>query len=239
MASFVKVAHSFACSTIMARNLWRAVDGKGSYQPPAGAIIGAMIARLCGRLVQSEMDALLVDVGGVAFRVVVPTPVLARAGPPGTEITLRTHLYVRENELALYGVDDEAALRLFELLIGVSGVGPRLAIAILSRLEPGAVYQAILNEDATTLTQVSGVGRKLAQRIILELKAKIESLSDMPGGAAMPTGAFPHDADAAAALVSLGYSPAEARRALAAVELPPEAATEERVVAALRLLARL
>ncbi len=198
-----------------------------------------MIAQLTGRVVAAEPDALIVDVGGVAFRVCVPAGVLARAGPVGTEVALRTHLHVRDNELALYGTDDEAALRLFELLIGVTGVGPRLAIAVLSTLEPAAAYGAILADDAASLTRVPGVGRKLAQRIILELKARVEAMPELAGGAGAATAAAPiQDADALAALLSLGYNRSEAERALAALDLPSDAATEDRVLAALRRLAR-
>ncbi len=199
-----------------------------------------MIARLTGRVAAAEADALLVDVSGVAFRVYVPAGVLARAGPPGSEIELCTHLHVRDNELALYGADDPVALGLFEQLLGVTGVGPRLAMAVLSVLEPRRVYESILAEDPANLTRVPGVGRKLAQRIILELKAKVEAMPELAGtiGPALPSEPVA-DADAVAALLALGYSRGEAERALAANQLPRDATTEDRVLAALRQLARL
>jgi Holliday junction DNA helicase RuvA len=185
-----------------------------------------------------ESDAVILDVGGVGFRVYVPASVRAAAGPPGTEMALHTHLIVRENELSLYGAPDEPSMDLFRLLLEVSGVGPRVALAMLSTMPPSAITEAILAEDATTLTRAPGVGRKLAQRIVLELKGRVESLALAEGGTVVGQPTAGIDADAVAALVSLGYSAAEARRAVAAIDVANGASTEERVLAALRSLAR-
>jgi Holliday junction DNA helicase RuvA len=197
-----------------------------------------MIARIHGRVAAVEDDALVVEVGGVGLRVHVPAPLLADLGPEGSTVTLHTHLHVRETELALYGAADAASLRLFRLLLGVGGIGPRLALAVLSAFDVGTVERAILESDTDLLSQVSGVGRKTAHRIVLDLKGRLESEGLSAGGAGL-AGPAVVDEEAVAALLTLGYNSGEARRALAraADEVPPDAPVEERIRAALRLLA--
>lgn len=194
-----------------------------------------MIARLHGRLVGVETDAVVVDVNGVGYRVHVPAQLLQELGPEGASVTLHTHLVVRESEWLLVGSTDPDGIAVFELLLGVSGVGPRVALALLSTLDTGELRRAIVQEDIVTITRAPGVGRRLAERICLELRGKVE-----PGdAAAMAAGALSGvQGEALEALVSLGYTRAEARQALAASQsgLPPEADLEQRVVAALRAL---
>ncbi|OUM94733.1 MAG: Holliday junction DNA helicase RuvA [Firmicutes bacterium ZCTH02-B6] len=174
-----------------------------------------MIGMLRGRLWQRGADWLVVDVGGVGYRVFVPTGVLARLPAIGGDVELYVHTHVREDALALYGFLAEEELRLFEELIGVSGVGPRLALTALSALSAEQLRRAVLDEDVGTLTRIPGIGRKTAQRMILELKGRLGrtgATAGVPAPDAAPA------ADALAALVSLGYSQAEASQALAAAQ---------------------
>lgn len=196
-----------------------------------------MIAYLRGPLLAVESDALVVDVQGVGYRVHAPSGVLAEAGVPGDEVALHTHLHVRESELTLYGCADRPSIQLFEALIGVNGIGPRLALAMLSTHATADIRAAVVAEDVDTLVAVPGVGKKTAQRVILDLKPKLEALpgAALPAGGAgtgFPTGGA--ELDAIAALTALGYSAAEARRALAAADLPEDASAESRIRAALQ-----
>lgn len=199
-----------------------------------------MIARLTGRIAAVEPDAVVVDVGGVGYRVSVPASALASLGAARGEVTLHTRLQVRDDELVLYGAEDTATLALFDRLITVNGVGPRLALALLSVLDAAALPAAIVAGDLDALVAAPGVGRKIAQRIVLELRPHLEA--SVPPGAswegAPGFGGSGDDLDALAALTGLGYSAAEARRALSAAEVPPGADVEARIVAALRLLGR-
>ena len=170
-----------------------------------------MIASLQGTVITTGQGFVIVNVGGVGFRVFVPQTVLDGLDGVGQDITLFTHLHVRENELSLYGCASEEELRLFRLLLGVSGVGPRVALAILSFLPPDRLQTAIAQEDVTTLARVPGIGPKTARKLVFNLKDKV--------GAAAPAGALSPvpkeaDADLIAALTGLGYSLAEAQEAL-------------------------
>lgn len=199
-----------------------------------------MIARLSGRIAAIEPDAVVVDVGGVGYRVVVPASALASLGGARGEVTLHTRLHVRDDELVLYGAEDGATLALFDRLVTVNGVGPRLALALLSVLDAQALPAAIVAGDVDALVAAPGVGRKIAQRIVLELRPQLEAAAP-PGAAwgAVPAfGGSGDELDALAALTGLGYSAAEARRALAAAEVPADADVEARIMAALRRLGR-
>jgi len=191
-----------------------------------------MIAGLKGRIERKLEDAALVDVGGVIYRVNTSGVTLEEIGDAGGDVRLFTHLYVREDQLTMYGFSSTEELRLFETLIGVTGVGPRLALAILSRVRPEALEAAINGENAELLATVPGVGRKTAARLILELRGKL-----VPAGG--PTAAAPSqaDSDVIQALRSLGYTAAEAHGALSRIARDQELTLEERVVSALRELA--
>lgn len=191
-----------------------------------------MIAGLKGRIERKLEDAALVDVSGVIYRVNTSGVTLEEIGDAGGDVRLFTHLYVREDQLTLYGFASTEELRLFETLIGVTGVGPRLALAILSRVRPEALEAAINGENAELLATVPGVGRKTAARLILELRGKL-----VPSGG--PTASAPSqaDADVIQALRSLGYTAAEAHGALSRVARDQDLSLEQRVVAALRELA--
>ena len=192
-----------------------------------------MIRGIRGRLVAKQPGAVLVDLHGLILRVYTSQTTLADLGQPGEEVELVTHLRVREDELALYGFATAAELELFELLIGVSGVGPRAALALLSIARPDELGQMIAAEDVERLSRAPGIGRKTAGRIVLELRGKLPALAPVGERAEMAP-----DREVIEALMALGYSAAEAREAAARVN-PAEAPTlEERVLAALRLLAR-
>jgi len=191
-----------------------------------------MIASLHGKLDSLAADGAVIDVGGVGFRVFMPTGALAALGKPGAEVKVFTHLHVREDNLALYGFASAEELWLFETLIGVTGLGPKLSLAILSAMSPEQVTTAIATGSADMLDMVPGVGKKVANRIILELKDKIGA-----GWAAAPaTKAAQENADVLSALTSLGYSAAEAVKAVGALPADSDLSLEEKVKLALQYL---
>lgn len=191
-----------------------------------------MIRTLRGTLEAVGPDWAVIGVGGVGFQVFVPPPALASLGPLDSQVSLHTHLVVREESLTLYGFPTQGGVRLFELLLTISGVGPRLALAVLGGLTPEALATAIAAEDEGPLVAVSGVGRRTAARIIMELKGKLEE--EWPIVAATAAGG--DRSDVTAALLALGYSPSEARRAVASLPQDPAMSVEEQVREALRLL---
>lgn len=197
-------------------------------------MIGSLRGRLAGRTAESE---LLVEVGGVGYRVMVPTSVAARAGPVGSELFLHVHTHVREDAIVLFGFAHEDERRCFEALLAAHGVGPALALAVLSALNPAALSTAVLEEDVGALCAVPGVGRKTAARLVIDLKSRLD-LPDL--SIATATGSdggtvrSPR-AEARAALVELGYAPEEIRAALNGQ--PDDVGVEELLRLALRELA--
>jgi len=192
-----------------------------------------MIARLHGKVVSLGQDSLIVDVGGIGYRVRVPRHLLQELAGTGETITLYTHLHVRENELALYGCASEEQLALFETLLGVSGIGPRIALNIISAITPETLREVIARGDALSLARIPGIGKRTAERLVTELKdrfggAEVSSLASLSAG----------DAEVIAALTALGYSLAEAQQALRAVPSEGNLPVEERVRLALKSLAR-
>jgi len=192
-----------------------------------------MIAQLRGTLVDKGVDHVIVDVGGVGFRVAVSLTTLALLPPVGAAALVHTELIVREDSLSLVGfatVDERAA---FDLVTGVQGIGPKLAMSILSTLDAGELARAVRDGDHARLVRIPGIGKKTAERLVLELRDKFT-------GASASTAA-PKIAGSQAvssALVNLGYKPAEAERAAAeAGKAHPGAGVAELVKAALRLLA--
>lgn len=167
-----------------------------------------MIGALTGTVREADADGVLLDVGGVGYRVAVLPTLLAEA-KVGTTTTLVTHLHVRENDLALFGFAEKAEFALFRMLLAVPGVGPKSAMAILSIAPVEVLVRTISSGEAALLTKVSGVGRKTAERIVVELKTRLER--EHPGLAGQ--GAAPH-ADVVEALVALGYSLHQAREAV-------------------------
>lgn len=192
-----------------------------------------MIAGLRGRLEEKLQDSLLIEANGVIYRVGTSTTTLSEIGDIGDEVRVHTYLYVREDQLALYGFATAEELRLFETLLGVSGVGPRLACAILSRMPVEQFAEAISAENVALLGSVPGVGKKTAARLVLELRGKLTAPA-----AARTAGAFVgrDDADVVDALRALGFSAVEAHNAVARAPRKEGMTTEERIVAALQEL---
>jgi Holliday junction DNA helicase RuvA len=200
-----------------------------------------MIASIRGILRATAANHLVIETGGIGFQVYAPRPVLERAGAIGEEISLLTVLIVREDALTLYGFADAVQRNMFETLIGVSGVGPRIALALLSSATPDEIRLAVAHNDGARLARVPGIGKKMAERLLLELKSKLD-LKKLPAAAgaesAAPAPAAPGvasvNSELADLLVSLGYSSSEAQAAIAA--LPADAPTEleERLRLALR-----
>jgi holliday junction DNA helicase RuvA len=186
-----------------------------------------MIARLRGTVVGSAADGLVLDVGGVGY-LVAATPSALRKGGTGEEITVETYLHVREDAMQLYGFADRGERELFTQLLTVNGVGPKVALAIVSGSPAEELRRAIVREDTARFQAIPGIGKKTAERIVLELKEKLATTPIAPLAAA---GLDDHVV-ARNALVELGYSLADAERALA--ETDADAAPEERVRQALR-----
>jgi holliday junction DNA helicase RuvA len=183
-----------------------------------------MIAKLRGRPAGRTLDGVMLDVGGVGYLVRTTVRALRKADG-AEEVELDTYLHVREDALQLYGFAEPAERELFEQLLSVSGVGPKVALAIVSGSTPRELRRAIALEDATRFTAIPGIGKKTAQRVVLELKEKLGLEEELgPGGA--------RELVARDALVELGYTVVEAERALAATD--PEAPAEERVRQALK-----
>lgn len=192
-----------------------------------------MIASLKGRVVSTGKDFVVIQVGGVGLQVFVPQTLLADLTGPGQELILFTHLHVRENELSLYGCGSEEERTLFRLLLGVSGIGPKVALSILSFLPADRLQAAIVQEDVAMLARAPGVGPKTAKKLVLELKDRL-TIEGMPGGPPPLLGEA--EADLIAALTTLGYSVAEAQEALRTLPKEP-LPLEERVRLALAYFA--
>ena len=171
-----------------------------------------MIGHLRGRLLRKETQHVLLDVSGVGYKVAIPLSTFYRLGEPGSEVALEIHTQVREDVLALFGFLTAHEQALFERLIAVSGVGPKLAISILSGIEAADLVQALRESDVARLTRIPGVGKKTAERLVLELKDKVQGLGVEAVGTA-PAAITPHE-DLLSALVHLGYSRLEAERGL-------------------------
>ncbi|MGD0352113.1 MAG: Holliday junction branch migration protein RuvA [Dehalococcoidia bacterium] len=192
-----------------------------------------MIVALEGILESRGIDSAVVKVGPLSLLVSVPGSTLARIGTVGDKVRLHTHLYVREDIIALYGFASADELALFQNFISVSGIGPKAALAFLSTLNVEQLASAIVGGNVDLLTQVPGIGKKMAGRVVLELKGKLEK-----GWAGAVTPALtPEDADVVAALTTLGYSLKEATQAVAGLPNAEELDLEEKVRLALRQLA--
>lgn len=193
-----------------------------------------MIASLRGKVAHQGLGDVVVDVGGVGYRVLVPLG--AKVPAPGEQITLHTYLAVREDALTLYGFPEPSAREVFETLLGVTGVGPKLALAAVGTLGVDRLRQAVVTEDVAALTVIPGVGKKGAQRMILELRERLGGGSgDLPGPAAVPADVR---VEVREALTGLGYGAGEAAAALDAVETSDGMGAEELLRAALKALSR-
>jgi len=176
-----------------------------------------MIGRLRGTLVRKEPPALLVEAGGVGYELEAPMTTFYDLPAAGEPVTLYTHLVVREDAHLLYGFSRESQRRQFRALLKVNGVGPRVALAVLSGLSETELVTCIAREDVARLTQIPGIGRKTAERLIVELRDKIAAEAPLAvAPSAIPAPADP-SAEAVSALVALGYKPNEASRVVRAV----------------------
>lgn len=176
-----------------------------------------MIAHLRGVLLDMHADHIILDVGGVGFRLFVSQATLARLPSKGAEASLHVFTHVREEALLLYGFATAAEKETFQLLISVSGVGPRLAMAVLSGLSPSDLARVVVTRDLKALTQIPGIGKKTAERLFFELSGKLkvdDLVAQVPVDPAL-LGDSPPAQDAVEALVSLGYSRSESERAVA------------------------
>jgi len=191
-----------------------------------------MIATLEGILEYRGVDSVIVNVGGIGFQVYVSGSTLSQLGAIKDEVSLYTHLHLREDNVSLYGFASSEELALFRNLISVSGVGPKLALALLSGLNPEQLIMAIVGGNVDVISQVSGVGKKVASRLIVELRGKLEKQWE---GTVLPLA--PENTDAIAALTGLGYSVREANQAISSIPNLEGMSLEEKVKAALRQLA--
>ena len=199
-----------------------------------------MIAHLRGRVLEKQPNRLVVDVDGVGYEVFVPLSTFYGLGEPGSEVALRIRTHVREDTLSLYGFATVLEQNLFDRLIGISGIGPKVALAVLSGIEPIELVRAIERGDLARLTAIPGVGKKTSERIVLELKDRLPRLQGAYGG---PEGSASGPAkvrdDLLSALINLGYHRPLAEKAVeAAIKTAPGDRFEDILKRALRELAR-
>ena len=188
-----------------------------------------MITSLHGKLEAVGSDGAIINVGGVGFQVYMPTSTLSSLGKIGEEVNLHTYLHLREDNATLYGFASADELGLFQTLISVSGLGPKLAVAMFSAMSVEKLTMAIATGSADLLTVIPGIGKKMANRLILELKDKIGA-----GLITTPAAQLTEETEVLAALTSLGYSVSEATRAVATLPPGSELSLEERVKLALQ-----
>lgn len=202
-----------------------------------------MIGRIRGTLIDKQPPEILVDVGGVGYELQVPMTILFQLPVLGSEVCLLTHFVVREDAQLLYGFRDERERSLFRQLIKVSGVGPKLALTILSGMDADSFARCVQREDLAALISLPGVGRKTAERLLVEMRDKLKDWLALEG-AEVGSGASGepieqvssgrHIADAESALIALGYKPAEAARAVAGVNDDSVGDSEELIRRALK-----
>jgi Holliday junction DNA helicase RuvA len=197
-----------------------------------------MIAVLRGSIAEKSPSRVVVDVGGVGYDVLVPLSTFYVLGEPGAAVTLRVHTHVREDLIALYGFITRLEQDLFERLIAINGVGPKLALAVLSGIEPAELIRAVRTQDVARLTRIPGVGKKTAERIGLELKDRLPASLQTAGPA--PAASTPADQlrdDLLSALVNLGYQRPVAEKAVEqALQAEPDARFEKALKDVLRAL---
>ncbi len=200
-----------------------------------------MIAFLRGRVIDKQPNRLVVDVQGVGYDVLVPLSTYYDVGEEGSEVALRIHTHVREDALQLYGFLTDLERQVFERLIGISGIGPKLAIAVLSGIESRELVVAVQRGDVARLTGIPGIGKKTAERIVLELKDRLAAMA-APATAGAPSAVPPGERlrdDIVSALQNLGYHRPQAEKAVEAVlKASPAATFEDALRAVLRELMR-
>jgi len=197
-----------------------------------------VIARLSGAIVDKQPNRLVIDVNGVGYDVAVPLSTFYHLPDVGSQVSLRVHTHVREDTIALFGFASALELEIFQRLIAVSGIGPRLALSVLSGIEPGELVRAVQGRDVVRLTAIPGIGRKTSERICLELKDRLPEPALVDEGAAGGAAAGLRS-DLLSALLNLGYPRAAVEKALDRVLAAAGPDTfEQRLKQALRELAR-
>jgi Holliday junction DNA helicase RuvA len=186
-----------------------------------------MIASVSGKLLHIDMDGVVIDVGGIGFRVLVPAPVRDNM-QPGEVVFLYTQLIVRQDALTLYGFETKESCDFFNLLLRVDGVGPRLALSVLSTLTPDTIRRAVFHEQAEIFNRVPGIGKKTSQKMLLYLQDRIKTVEGLEPMAMMTD----IDSEVLAALTALGYSVVEAQAALQSI---PRDAPKDDVEVRLRM----
>lgn len=199
-----------------------------------------MIALLRGTLAYKSSDHVIIDVGGVGYRLFIPLSTFYSLPEKG-EVSLFTHTHVREDALLLYGFLSQEEKDLFGILISISGIGPKLAVNILSHIPAKDLKRAIAAGDIKRLSSLPGIGKKTAERLVLELKDKVGPVDNLPDAddamiSNLPAGDLVNDV--ISALVNLGYKENQARKVLEAMELAPELTMEEALKGALKVLIR-
>jgi Holliday junction DNA helicase RuvA len=194
-----------------------------------------MIASIRGTLLFIGVDHAVIEIGGLGLMVYAPRPVLGGLGEIGGEVRLYTHLHIREDVMALYGFASSDQRHLFETLLGVSGIGPKVALSLLSTAAPDELRTIIAGGDTARLSRVPGIGKKTAERLVLELKGKLD-IKGLPAPSAATPGLMAVNAELAEMLVSLGFSGAEANAAIVALPADAPPSLEERLRLALRHL---
>ena len=192
-----------------------------------------MITGIHGVLEAIRADCAIIRAGGFSIRVFAPSSTLNRLGEAGAEVSLHTHFHVREDGMALYGFSTEEDRAAFERLIDVSGVGPKVGLALLSVMDAPMLYKAIADEDVQRLGLAPGVGKRLAARLILELKGKLPTVVPSGGGVVVAAGGR-IQAEVMEALIGLGYTNAEAQAAIAKIPQDQAMTLEQQVTYALR-----
>jgi len=195
-----------------------------------------MIGSLHGRIASKMPPQLVVDVGGVGYELEAPMSTFFLLPAVGQEVRLLTHMVVREDAQLLFGFGTEAERRLFRSLIKVSGIGPKIALALLSGISVEGFAHCIENQDVSALIRVPGIGRKTAERLLIEMKDRLDGVATAPGTTPLPAASSP-ESEAFGALVALGYRPAEASRLLKGVQGGTQS-TEEMIRRALQSAAR-
>lgn len=190
-----------------------------------------MITGVRGVLEATGPDWVEIGLGGITLQLHAPTSIVAQLGPIGSIVQLHTYLAVKEDGVTLYGFTSKEALRLFQLLLSVSGVGPRIALNVISDVSPESLSLAITSGDVELMSKIHGIGKKTAARIILDLRGKLEKEWDV-----IPIIAGDTDGDVVTALMALGYSASEARQALAASPTEDSLSQDERIRQALQRL---
>lgn len=197
-----------------------------------------VIARLAGTLAEKTPGRIIIDVQGVGYNLQVPLSTFYVIGDAGTAVTLRVHTHVREDVIALYGFATGLEQELFERLISISGIGPKLALAVLSGMEPPDLVRAISSQDVARLTSIPGIGKKTAERIGLELKDRLPKSVQAAADAAKPASAEDQlRADLLSALLNLGYQRQSADKAIEKeLKVAPDATFEQALRSVLRAL---